>query len=285
MSNDTEWGYGTSALDVLDKFHESSFVVFVEGDEDVLFWSAHFNKAHIHDYYIEPAGGILELRKIMTQILTENARVIVACDADYAVLLSTLPIHPQIISTYGYSIENTIYCPRIINSVIDKLSHRVKDRVQSISQVVDSFCEVAKILVVYDIAREKYGKPIEVCGNNCSRFLKSRHSPILDDAIISSYISSIRHQFSDDEIEQCERLLESYHKGIKYIIRGHFLTNCVINIIKTFAKSASRKAPFIPLSTLYALTSDGCKMCDNDCPECEIVMQKINDAYNVIKLL
>lgn len=124
MSNEIEWGYDTSALDVLDKFHESNFIIFVEGDEDVIFWSSLFDKAGIHNYHIDSADGIKELKKIMSQILNENARVIVACDSDYSILLNTLPNHKRIISTYGYSIENTMYCPKIINSVINKLSRK-----------------------------------------------------------------------------------------------------------------------------------------------------------------
>ncbi len=285
MSNEIEWGYDTSALNVLDKFHESNFIIFVEGDEDVMFWSSLFDKAGIQNYYIESAGGINELKKIMSQILNENARVIVACDSDYSILLNTLPNHKRIISTYGHSIENTMYCPNIINSVIDKLSHRIQDRVQFISDWIDSFCKVAKVLVVYDIAREKYNKPIVVCGNNCSRFLTSPRSSLLDENIISNYISSIIHFFNNHEIEDCEQLLASCCLDIRHVIRGHFLTNGVINIVKNATKRSLGKAPTIPLSTLYALTSEGCKSCDNYCPEFAIIEQRINNAVSSLRLL
>ena len=285
MSNEIEWGYDTSALDVLDKFHESNFIIFVEGDEDVIFWSSLFYKAGIQNYYIESAGGINELKNIMSQILNENARVIVACDSDYSVLLNTLPNHKRIISTYGHSIENTMYCPKIINSVIDKLSHRIQDRVQFISDRIDSFCNVAKVLVVYDIAREKYNKPILICGNNCSRFLTSPRSSRLDENTILDYISSIIHYFNNHEIEECAQLLDSYSLDIRHVIRGHFLTNGVINIIKNAIRHTLDKAPTIPPSTLYALTSDGCKSCNNSCHEFAIVEQRIHNAVATLRLM
>ena len=55
MSSEIEWGYETSALNVLDRFHESDFVIYVEGDEDSIFWSSLFKKAGIYNYYMEPA--------------------------------------------------------------------------------------------------------------------------------------------------------------------------------------------------------------------------------------
>ena len=285
MSNDAEWGYTTNALNVLDKFHEANFVVYVEGDEDVVFWHSLFGKCGVLNHYIESAGGKPELRKIMSQILCENARVIVACDADYSMLLNTLPNHQQIISTYGHSIENTMYCPKIINSAVDKLSYRLENRIKSISEWVDSFCKSAKILVIYDIAREKYDKSIGVYGNNCCRFLTSSRSSQLDDTAISNYISSIQHHFRTSEIKECKRLLKSCPMDIRYIVKGHFLTNGVVNLIKRLVKHALGKAPTIPLKTLYALTSDGCKTCNNDCPEYAIVAQRINNAVDSIRLL
>jgi len=285
MSNEIEWGYDTSTLDVLDKFHESNFIIFVEGDEDVIFWSSLFDKAGIQNYYIESAGGIDELKKIMSQILNENARVITACDSDYSILLNTLPNHKRIISTYGHSIENTMYCPKIINSVIDKLSHRIQDRVQFISDWIDSFCNVAKVLVIYDIAREKYNKPIVVCGNNCSRFLTSHRSSRLNETIISDYISGIMHYFNNHEIEECKQLFEDCCLDTRYIIKGHFLTNGVINLIKGYTKRILGKAPTIPLTTLYALTCDACKSCNNFCPEFATVEQRISNSVASLRLL
>jgi len=285
MSDQIEWSYETNALDVLDKFHESNFVVKVEGDEDVVFWSTLFDKAGIQSYYMEPTGGINELKKVMSQILNNNARVIVACDSDYSILLNTLPNHKRIITTYGHSIENSMYCPKIINAVVNKLSHNVQDREGYFLDWIDSFCEAARVLVVYDIAREKYNKPIVVCGINCSRFLKSPRSSRLDGNAISGYISSIIHHFNNHEIEKCEQLLVSCSLDVRYIIRGHFLTNGVINFVKNATRRILGKAPAIPLNLFYALTSDGCKSCNNSCPEFAIVKERISNAVDSIRLL
>jgi len=284
-TNTGEWLYSTEALNVLDKFHNSNYIIFVEGDEDVAFWDAIFEKANVKDYYIESAGGIEELKKIMAQILTEDARVIVACDSEYSMLLNNKPEHKQIITTYGNSIENTMYCPKTINAIINKLSHKIEDREDLISEWIEYFCKASKVLVVYDIAREKYTKPIVVCGNNCSRFLSSDRSSRLNETAISEFISSINPHFTKPEVEECQRILAESEYGLRHIIRGHFLTNGVVNLIKGFTKRILGKSPVIPLDMLYALTCDGCKQCNNECPEYLIVEQRIKDAVSSLLMI
>jgi hypothetical protein len=285
MTDQIEWIYGTSALDVLDKFHESNFVVYVEGDEDIVFWSTLFNKAGIRNHYIESAGGIEELRKTMSQILKDNARVIVACDTDYSMLLNTLPKHDRIISTYGHSIENTMYCKNTLNIVIKNISRHTTDRVNFITQWMEEFCNDSKELIIYDVARDKYGKSVRVFGDNCSRFLKTPRSSKLDKNKITSYISSIKKHFSKDELSESKRLLTKCKMKYKYIINGHFLTNGVINLIKNAARPYLGRRPVIPLSTLYTLTCDGCIRCSHHCPEFAVVEQRINNAVSSIRLM
>jgi len=285
MSYDQAWIYSTDALNVLDKFHESEFVVYVEGDEDILFWTTLFNKSGIQNHYMQSAGGIGELLKIMAQICEENARVIVACDTNYSMILNTRPLHVRIISTYGHSIENTMYCSNTLSVAINNLSHNVTNRVDFISQWMTKFCNDAEELIIYDLAREMYGTAIEVFGNNCSRFLTTPRSSYLDKNKITAFISSIKKHFSRGEIKESKRQLTMCKMQYKYIISGHFLTNGVINLIKNAARRHIRRRPVIPLASLYALTCDGCIRCVNHCPEFAVVEQRINNAVSSIRLI
>jgi hypothetical protein len=145
MSDEQEWGYATDALNVLDKFHQAAFVIYVEGSDDIVFWSTLFNKAGEADFYIDYAGGIEELKKIMAQIINEDARVIVACDSHYSFLLGTSYIHDRIIRTLGHSIENTMYCPNILNQAINKLCRTLEDRKDAIHKWINEFCTTSQV--------------------------------------------------------------------------------------------------------------------------------------------
>jgi len=285
MSNADEWSYSSDGLNVLDKFHDVRFVVYVEGQDDIAFWDSLLKKSGISGYHIDYAGGIEELKKIMSQIIHDDAQVIAACDSHYSLLLCTFPKHDRIISTFGHSIENTMYCPHIINRVANKLSRNLKDQTTSITIWYTTFCASAKLLIIYDLAREKYGKPVEVCPDNCSRFLKSHYSYNLDDTKINEYIAQRKSHFRADEIKASEELIDQASIDIRHIIKGHFITNAVINFLKASAKRLAGTRPVISINLLYALTSDGCMPCEDQCYEFFTYRDNITKALKSLMLI
>lgn len=285
MSNGVdEWVYSSDALNVLDRFHDAKAVVYVEGQEDIAFWSSWSDTSYISGYHIDYAGGVRELDKIASQILQDDAQVIVACDAHYSVLLGTLPNHDRIIASYGYSIENTMYCPHTISRVIRKLAYDLEDRTKVISEWYGTFCANAKQLLLYDLAREKYAKPVEVCGDRCSRFLKSRHSHDLDDTKIKDHIAQIKGHFRSYEIRASRRLIDHSSSHPRYLVSGHFLTNAIINLIKASVKGATGKRPVVPVTSLYALTSDSCRLCTDECDECVTYVNRVSKACKSLQI-
>ena len=66
--NDDIPEYSTEALNVLRYFHDSEIIIFVEGDDDILFWDVISNKAGLLGVKIESAGGKNELLKKIDKI-------------------------------------------------------------------------------------------------------------------------------------------------------------------------------------------------------------------------
>jgi hypothetical protein len=286
MSNEgDEWLYSSDAINVLDKFHGVKFIVYVEGPDDVAFWASLFDKSGITGYYIDCAGGIKELEKIISQILYDNARTIAACDAHYSLLLDNLPKHDRIVISFGHSAENTMYCPHTLNRVIKKFTRDLVERTAFIDDWYNTFCMSAKVLIVYDLAQQKYDKGVQVHGRECSRFLKSHYSYKLDDVKIKSYIAEIKPLFSTKEIRESERLIDGSDFQIRHIINGHFLTNAIINLIKSFARHATGKRPVISVDNIYALACDGCILCTHQCPELSAYEERLTRAVDSLKLV
>ncbi|MFC1935215.1 DUF4435 domain-containing protein [Chloroflexota bacterium] len=278
MTEQGGWGYSTSALNVLHRFFRVRFVVFVEGADDIVFWSAQFQKAGLDDYHTYPVGGMPKLRKIISQIVNENARVIAACDSGYSILIGDLPSHSRVVGTFGHSIENTMYCPHTLNLVIGKLSRIVIDRTGIILKWFEEFSCSCRDLIIYDLAREENQKPVAVMGDKCSRFLRTTRSPKLDDGKISKHIDDIKDQFQENELVECTRLIGECERELRHIIKGHFLTNGVVNFVKNVVRKQTGKRPALPLDSLYALTSDGCVACANACSEFPVVEGRIKKA-------
>lgn len=189
--------YSTSALSALNQFHDCNCMVFVEGSDDELFWEMICECAEMSGVRIESVGGRTQLDEYTEKILTENAPIIVACDSDYSTVLRNGVDHPQIVRTYGYSIENTMYCPPSLNRFVRKLARSRRDFTPTARAWLDEFCESSQRLLVFAVANERYAKGISVFPDSCARFLTSRHSEKLSPTRIEEYLDSIANEFSD----------------------------------------------------------------------------------------
>lgn len=233
--------YSSSALNTLSKFHRKKFVVFVEGIDDIHFWNILFSKYGFTNILIKPAGGVTEINKYANFIVNDNAKIVVARDCDYSDLLKTQLKHPRVIYTYGYSLENTLYCAEAIANVIAVYARKVKNYKKDVSEWLNEFAEKIRELLEFDLANEIHGKGIQVMGSNCCRFLKSNSSHISEETKIKTFIKSIEGNFTNGEIADAGNRIKKSAKSIFYVIRGHFLTNAVINFIKHKVHTESGK--------------------------------------------
>lgn len=247
--------YSMDALDAKGLFYNRSITVYVEGNDDVLFWDYLFKVAEV-DAYIEDVGGDNEINKYIQQILDSEAGFIVACDNDHNDFISPNTEHNQIIRTYGYSIENSMYNFEKIEDIITKLSRKRVHVKQIIEEWAEEFSNKVYELLKYDIANHKYKKGITVFGDCCARFLKSKNSHWVSSEKISEYIDRIKDKFTEEEITEVEKLLNSTEKDFWFHIKGHFLTNAATNLIKSIVKEQTGYSPVIPLDMIYSLTID-----------------------------
>lgn len=103
-----ELEYSTEALEVKGLFYNKKITVYVEGKDDPLFWDNLFSLAEI-EAHIEDVGGKNELEKYYDKIINEEATFLIATDNDNSEFMDDTINHPNIIRSYGYSIENSMY--------------------------------------------------------------------------------------------------------------------------------------------------------------------------------
>lgn len=247
--------YSTDALEAKGLFYNKSFTVYVEGKDDVLFWEYLFNIAEV-SAHIEEVGGDKEIEKYITKILEDNAGFIVACDNDHNDFTQFQTPHSQIVRTYGYSIENSMYNFNRIQDIISKLCRQSVDVKSIIEEWAEEFTNNVYDLLRYDIANHKFKKGIKVFGDNCVRFLKSNSSHKISSSKIQSFINTVKSNFTDEEMEQVDSLLAVSQKDFWFLIKGHFLTNATMNLIKTLVEKQSGDCCSISLDMIYALTID-----------------------------
>lgn len=224
--------YSYKALDTLTQFHRKKYVVFVEGENDEPFWSTLFEINEITDVHFKIVGGRKEISKYEKEILENDVNIVVARDSDYDHVFRASANHPRIICTYGYSIENTMYCPDNITKAVNIFSRAPKVRVPEVREWLANFVSAFDELVKYDLANEFYGKEVEVLGGNCMRFLESNRSHEPCSGCIERKVKDLEKLFSQNELDEISNLVSKSTRDLTFLIRGHFLSSAVANFIK-----------------------------------------------------
>lgn len=277
--------YSKEALEVKSLFYSKRFSVYVEGEEDVIFWESLFKISGYEDIYIEDVGGYSELIPYMNKIVMEDAKILVAADSDHRDLVGFDFDDERIIRTYGYSIENSMYSIQRIYSIIKKLSRNKFKQKEEISKWRIKFSEEARKLIVYSIANNLFDKGVIVFGDKCSRFLKDDAINELCSNKIEVFLNELERQFTKDEIRQASILLEKSTKETWFLIKGHFLTNGVLNHIALTVEKTTGKKPYISLDALYAMCADNEEINNKNDMDVKQVILKIENAINRLSLM
>jgi hypothetical protein len=250
--------YSIEALEAKGLFYNKTLTVYVEGKDDPLFWDNLFNLAEI-EAYIEDVGGSYELEKYIKNVVESNADFYVATDNDHSDFLEEVKKHPNIIRTYGYSIENTMYCSyQEIESTISKFCRKKIDISLEFNKWINDFSSSVRELIILDVANHKFQKGICIFGDNCYKFLKSQKSYEICNIKTEKFIENVKPNFSKEELETVENLINQSSKELWFHIKGHFITHAIINLIKRLVSKNSDQTISLTPDFLYTLTID-CK--------------------------
>lgn len=251
--------YSIDALEAKGLFYNKTITVYVEGKDDPLFWDNLFGLAEI-EAHIEDVGGSNELEKYIKNIVDSGAEFYVATDNDHNNFLEDITVHPNIIRTYGYSIENSMYYSyHEIENTISKFCRKKVDISSDFNKWINDFSTSVRDLIILDIANHKFKKGICIFGDNCYKFLKNQKSYEICNQKTENFIASVKSNFSDEEIEIVENLINQTNKELWFHIKGHFITHAIINLIKKIVYKNSGITISLTPDFLYTLTID-CKV-------------------------
>ncbi len=108
--------HSVEAKNVTNKFYQVDKMIYVEGQDDIIFWDIILKEFAQFTFKIEKAGGKEELEKYIEEIKSGVASYFVARDSDYDEILGFDEVK-GVIRTYGHSIENTIGTSAKLSSV------------------------------------------------------------------------------------------------------------------------------------------------------------------------
>lgn len=175
-----------SGLNVYNEFYEVDFYLFVEGGDitissddvkrgmegeysfpemasiDLVFWSSVFRKFNNKNVRFRPVGSKNTLLSLSENILEfdGNPSFGVAMDVDRDKVIAKTFEHPNVIYTYGYSVENCLWSPRVIKRAMFYLTHRINansDFVSYMGESYEGFLRALRRLVFVDYFGAKLG--------------------------------------------------------------------------------------------------------------------------------
>lgn len=266
--------YSSDAMEIKSLFYNKDYAVYVEGEDDVIFWENIFERCD-KSVHVEDLNGINEVKKYISLLKNENPDFYIAIDRDYSDFTEEDYNHKRIITTYGHSIENTVYNINTIQRVIRQLSKKTENIEEELEKEIKRFENSVTPLLAFEIASLMFKKKIEILGKNCCKFLLNNNSVNLCNNKINTFIDSIRHFFSPGEVSEAFKKIKESKKRIWYFVRGHFLSNFVINLIKSFVKSISGKKVVLPHENLFALMIDY----SDKAPDFPYLKEKINKTF------
>lgn len=226
--------YSTNATNVIPKFYYVDFTIYVEGNDDVAFWEEilnYFSKNKISVKAIS-AGGKTELQKYIDGIVSGDLKVAVACDSDYQMLQNNRINHPNVLYTYGYSIENSSCLPEVVVSAICHTGGISRTEVgkKDFEEWLLDFVKRLELLIIYDIAANTDGPKQEVMGSNCDRFMCSTKPYQVDDSKVKNYIQGL-NKLPDDELNRIRQKINQFGSNTIFLVRGHFLQSAILRYV------------------------------------------------------
>lgn len=251
-------------------FFEKEYMGFVEGKDDILYWSKKLEEHNINNIHFEEFSGKENINKELEELLRNKELKFIFLDRDYNEILKKMLENDQVIYTYGYSIENTFCCIESLVEIIldcEIIQKKEKEKIEKIKEDIDEFLEKVKKqvieLLIFDILNEKkagqegYRATGFIPTKSYAEFFKNNFEWKSEETK-ENLFSFAQCNFKQEEIDELKEFFVS--RDWKKYIRGHFLNSIFLLIFKKFVSGS------ITLQFFNKTLIDRCKNCnDKDC--------------------
>jgi hypothetical protein len=230
-------------------FNNNVYIVIVEGPSDRPFWSKFFpDEFNGYKRKFKPVGGRPQVQAYINEILSHDAKFVVAMDSDYRVLLNDSYQNSRILETQYHSIENLMISPSTITSIIQNLSYNPDYEILEAEIWLEHFDLATHPLMIADIVIEanKLGKPC--VGDNCSPLLINKNSPIFDAQKIQNLLENLN--LPQEDFNKIAETIK--HVKPQFHIRGHFLFSAALCFISHEVKKLRARSVSLSNDALYS---------------------------------
>lgn len=228
-----ELSHSNRALNIKHRFLRSDVILYVEGKDDVVFWSIVTGAQSKIKISVEALGSCDKVDEKIVDISRGRLRALAARDLDYLRAKNRICESPLVLYTAGYSIENSLITPESLANIVADLARQASsDVVHAVDWLIE-FTNCLLPLVRVDLASQISTSPACVLGENCTRFMNSEASYLANHTKVQRFIESLpaierRHLGTAQEYLDATTL--------PLALRGHFLASAALKYVTGRAK-------------------------------------------------
>lgn len=246
----SELEYSTDALNVKSAFLGVKAILYVEGEEDVLFWHGVLKHAAVAGVEIEAVGGAEQIDSYITRIEAGELAALAARDADFLGYSGALSENPRVIYTAGYSIENSLLTADVVTELVRSWCRTVSIEESTCRAWLEELAQAMAPLVHLDIANRVSGTGAVTVGDSCDRFMTSNTSSRFCPSRIAARAAEAGQSVAREQVELVESRVGKAVDRLLDLVRGHFLASAVRRFIRSLARSLGRSVT-IPADSLF----------------------------------
>lgn len=243
--------YSTDALNAKSAFYRAKAIVYVEGDDDVIFWEELFSKVSEFSAVVEAVGGSGELDKYITQIEDGKLDAIAARDADFLRYQGLVASTARVIYTFGYSMENSVYTHDVIHHLVRSWCKSTALTHAQCAKWLSELGTAFAPLIALDIANATSNAGAAVLTDNCTRFMTGQASSTPCPIRINAHAADVEPHIPKKAVVNAKKVILSSASGSIDNLRGHLLATAVLKHLLQTAKSMGKKIN-ISMDALYA---------------------------------
>ncbi|MEZ0121384.1 MAG: DUF4435 domain-containing protein [Candidatus Reddybacter sp.] len=247
-----ELDYSIDAKNIINKFHRVEKLVYVEGDDDIVFWEHLFEIFTEITVEVEAVGGKPELKKYAGSIFSGEGEFLVAMDSDYDDITG-FDHHPNILKTYGYAIENTLVTKESVCKILKNICKLPNKEVpfDLCHEWLESLDKKIRPFVLFDLVSTLEQNGVCVLPRASDQFMTSKKSCEICPDAIKKYLDELPVSINDNRILEEEQSITDIGFSYIDILKGHFLFSAIMRFIKVQANSM-KKGLSISSGMLYS---------------------------------
>jgi hypothetical protein len=246
-----ELQYSVDALNAKSAFYRAKTLVYVEGDDDVLFWEELFSKVPDFSAAIESVWGSGELEKYIKQIEAGDLHAIAARDSDFLRFQGAVSQAARVIYTFGYSMENSLYTADVIHQLAKTWCKSPSITRAQCSQWLADLGLAFSPLIELDVANAISNCGEVVLTDNCTRFMTGQSSATPCSKKIATHAADVRTRIPSRAVAAAKRARATAPNGSVDHLRGHLLATAVVKFLLQTAKALGKKIN-VSMDSLYA---------------------------------